>query len=137
MQKEFLKKYCPIGRTNQMRRSITSFSQNPGELFHDTWEKLWDLFRKCPIMLYPNGNWCNTFTIVYPKHRQMVDASCGGTFMTENKDEAWEFFDTLSDNSIHHAYVSHLIGHPHDHPKEKWCLRVGSVFSLFQSNSFC
>ena len=36
MQKEFLKKFFPIGRTNQMRRAITSFSQNPGELFHKT-----------------------------------------------------------------------------------------------------
>ena len=34
MQKEFLKKYYPIGQTNQMRKAITSFSQNPDELFH-------------------------------------------------------------------------------------------------------
>ena len=31
----------------------------------------------------------------------MVDASCGGTFMTKNEDEACELFNTLSDNSMH------------------------------------
>ena len=36
MQKKFLKKYFPIGRTNQMRRAITSFSPNPCELIHET-----------------------------------------------------------------------------------------------------
>ena len=36
MQKEFLQKYYPLGCTNQMRRAITSFSQNPSELFHET-----------------------------------------------------------------------------------------------------
>ena len=36
----------------------------------------------------------------------MVDASCGGTFMTKSEDEAWELFETLSYNSMHHASVS-------------------------------
>ena len=31
MQREFLKKIYPIGRTNTMRRAITGFSQTPGE----------------------------------------------------------------------------------------------------------
>ena len=35
IQNEFLKKYFPIGRTNQMRRATTSFSQNLGNLFHE------------------------------------------------------------------------------------------------------
>jgi len=48
MQKEFVKKYYPIGQTNQMCRAITSFAQNPGELFHETWERLRDLLKKCP-----------------------------------------------------------------------------------------
>jgi len=53
MQKEFLKKYYPIGRTNQMRWDI-SFSQNFGELFHETWERLRDLLRKCPHHVVSN-----------------------------------------------------------------------------------
>ena len=36
MQNEFLKKYYLMGRTNQLGRVITSFSQNSAELFHET-----------------------------------------------------------------------------------------------------
>ncbi|GAV89312.1 hypothetical protein CFOL_v3_32730 [Cephalotus follicularis] len=32
----------------------------------------------------------------------MVDASCGGTFMHKNEDEAWQLFESLSENSLHH-----------------------------------
>ncbi|GAV84057.1 LOW QUALITY PROTEIN: hypothetical protein CFOL_v3_27502, partial [Cephalotus follicularis] len=36
------------------------------------------------------------------QNRQMVDASCGGTFMHESEDEAWQLFESLSENSLHH-----------------------------------
>jgi hypothetical protein len=36
-------------------------------------------------------------------HRQMVDASCGGTFMLKSEDDAWIFFKNLSENSLHHS----------------------------------
>ncbi|GAV66736.1 hypothetical protein CFOL_v3_10246 [Cephalotus follicularis] len=32
----------------------------------------------------------------------MVDASCGGTFMHKSEDEAWQLFESLSENSLHH-----------------------------------
>jgi hypothetical protein len=36
-------------------------------------------------------------------NRQMVDTSCGGTFMMKSEDEAWTWFENLSNNSIQHA----------------------------------
>ncbi|MQL75221.1 hypothetical protein Taro_007589 [Colocasia esculenta] len=36
-------------------------------------------------------------------NRQMVDASCGGAFMTKSEDEAYNLFETLSENSTNHA----------------------------------
>ena len=36
----------------------------------------------------------------------MVDSSCGGTFMMKSEDEAWNLFETLSENSMHHASSS-------------------------------
>jgi len=53
MQHEFLKKYFTIGKTNQIRRDITSFSQIEGEPFHETWERMKDLLRKCPHHAVP------------------------------------------------------------------------------------
>ena len=42
MQNEFLKKFFPIGRTNQFRWALTSFSQSEGEQFHETQERFKD-----------------------------------------------------------------------------------------------
>ena len=36
----------------------------------------------------------------------MIDAACGGTFFNKNEDEAWALFETLSENSQHHASSS-------------------------------
>lgn len=79
LQKEFLKKYYPIGKTNQMRRAITNFSQISGEAFHETWERLRDLLRKCPHHSVPKWQLVQSFyDSLSESHRQMVDASCGG-----------------------------------------------------------
>jgi hypothetical protein len=53
MQHEFLKKYFNIGKTNHIRKSITGFSQIEGEHFHETWERMKDLLRKCPHHTVP------------------------------------------------------------------------------------
>ena len=36
----------------------------------------------------------------------MVDASCGGAFMSKSEDEAYTLFETLSKNLINHASLS-------------------------------
>ena len=36
----------------------------------------------------------------------MVDASCGGAFMSKSEDEAYDLFEMLSENSINHALLS-------------------------------
>jgi len=104
MQQEFLKKYFPIGKTNQIRKTIIGFSQLEGEQFHETWERLKDLLRKCPHHAIPKWQLVQCFYdgLTEP-HRQMVDASCGGTFMLKSENEAWILFDNLSENSMQHA----------------------------------
>jgi hypothetical protein len=46
MQQEFLKKYFPIGKTNQIRKAIAGFSQIDGESFLETWERMKGPFTK-------------------------------------------------------------------------------------------
>ena len=38
--------------------------------------------------------------------RQIIDASCGETFMSRSEDEAYDLFEMLSENSINHASLS-------------------------------
>jgi hypothetical protein len=49
LQQEFLKKYFPIGRTNDIRRDITSISQYDREQLYEAWERLKDLLRSCLV----------------------------------------------------------------------------------------
>jgi hypothetical protein len=53
LQQEFLKKYFSIGKTNNIRRAITSISQYEGEQLYETWERLKDLLRSCPHYAVP------------------------------------------------------------------------------------
>ncbi|CAN6459003.1 unnamed protein product [Victoria cruziana] len=48
LQREFLKKYFSIGKTNHYRRAITTFTTLEGESFHQTWEQMKELLRRCP-----------------------------------------------------------------------------------------
>ena len=40
LQQDFLHKFFPISKTNQIRRAVTNFTQIDGETFHETWERL-------------------------------------------------------------------------------------------------
>jgi hypothetical protein len=53
MQQEFLKKYFTIGITNQIQKARTGFLQIDGESFHETWERMKELLRKCPHHAVP------------------------------------------------------------------------------------
>jgi hypothetical protein len=56
---------------------------------------------------YPKMAACAMFYDSLTKpHRQMVDASCGGTFMIKSENEARTLFDNLIKNSVQHASTS-------------------------------
>ena len=48
LQQEFLRKYFPIGKMNQVRHDITGFTQEEGEQFYESWERFKELIWKCP-----------------------------------------------------------------------------------------
>lgn len=125
LQQEFLKKYFPIGKTNDIRRAITSISQNEGEQLYETWEILKDLLRSCPHHAVPKWQLVQSFYegLTEP-NRQMVDASCGGTFMMKSEDEAWTLFENLSNNSIQHASTRRRVPAPKA-PKIEGLFEIG------------
>jgi hypothetical protein len=63
-----------------------------------------DLLRKCPHHAVPKWQLVQFFYdgLTEP-HRQMVDASCGVTFMLKSEDDALILFENLSKNSLHHS----------------------------------
>ena len=107
MKAEFLKRYFPISRMNTIRKAIIIFGQIEGEQFHQSWEHLKELIRICPRHQVPKLQLIQIFYDgLVEGFWKMVESSCGGTFMTKSEDEAWSLFETLSENSMHHASSS-------------------------------
>lgn len=44
---EFLKHYFPFQCTTTKKRKITPFKQNDNGVYHDCWERYWDLINSC------------------------------------------------------------------------------------------
>ncbi|CAN6455423.1 unnamed protein product [Victoria cruziana] len=104
LQREFLKKYFPIGKTNHYRRAISLFSALEGESFHQAWERMKDLLRKCPHHQIPRWQVLQGFYDgLTEAHRQVIDSSCGGSLMMKSEDDAWLLYDKLSENSLHNT----------------------------------
>ena len=45
MEDAFLRKYYSVGKTSAVRHAIREFSQGPGEVFYEAWERPRDLLR--------------------------------------------------------------------------------------------
>ena len=109
-----------------MRWAITGFAQLPKEQIHESWERLKELLKKCPhhglckwqiVQAFYEG--------LGDQYRQMVDASCGGAFMSKNEDEAYTLFKTLSENSINQSSYERSIPHQ----------KRAKIFEIKQTNS--
>ncbi|XP_058217050.1 uncharacterized protein LOC131327950 [Rhododendron vialii] len=101
MSAAFLKKFFPIGKTLRLRQEITTFQQAENEQFYEAWERYGDLIRKCPHHDIPKWQLVQSFySELHPQHRVMVDASCGGSVMVKNEEDAWQLFETMSEGSL-------------------------------------
>ncbi|CAA7397907.1 unnamed protein product [Spirodela intermedia] len=100
----FLRKFYPLGKTQNMRKHLWSFSQRPGETLHETWKKFKDLLRKCPHHAIPKWQLNRIFYDgLLEQHRNMVDSICGGAFMEKTPDEIYSLYENLSENSSDQA----------------------------------
>ena len=107
MEDAFLHKYYSVGKTSAVRRAIREFSQGPGEVFYDAWERLRDLLRQCPHHGIPKHEITQIFYDgLGAPDRYLLDAASGGTFMSKYEDEALELIELVVENSHHHAAKS-------------------------------
>jgi hypothetical protein len=107
LRREFLQKFFPIGRTNAMRRAITTFSQGAGEKLHESWDRFHDLLRKCPHHGIPRWHLAQIFYHgLDDTHRYLADASSGGNFLAKDENSAFELFESLAENSMNAASMN-------------------------------
>ena len=90
-----------------MRRATRKFSQGPGEVFYEAWERLRDLLRQCPHHGIPKYEITQIFYDgLGAPDRYLLVAASGGTFMSKYEDEALELIELVAENSHHHAAKS-------------------------------
>lgn len=88
MQKLFLEEFYPISKTSDVINKIKSFRQIPGELFHESFERLNDLLRSCPHHDIPKQELVKIFyDSLDASNRQFLLAASGGLFLTRSSDE--------------------------------------------------
>ena len=101
LKSAFLKKFFPIGRTNALRRSITTFQQKIGEPLHEAWERFQELLRSCPHHEIPQWQLLQIFYHgLEDQLKRFVDASCGGNFLNKDAESAYLLFEEMSENSF-------------------------------------
>ena len=107
MEDAFLHKHYSVGKTSTVRRAIREFSQGPGEVFYEAWERLRDLLRQCPHHGIPKHEITQIFYDgLGALDRYLFNAASGGTFMRKYEDEALELIELVAENSHHHAAKS-------------------------------
>lgn len=88
--------------------------QKLGEKFYETWERFKDLLKKYPhyeiVKLQINRVF---YDGILEQNKKLVDATCGGAFMSKDEDEMYQLYETLSENSTNResfALYDHSIG---------------------------
>ncbi|XP_042953573.1 uncharacterized protein LOC122290102 [Carya illinoinensis] len=77
-----------------------NFAQKETETFYQSWEKFKDLLNACPHHGYENWRIISFFYEgLQPKMRQFVETMCNGEFFNKEPEEAFEYFDYLSENA--------------------------------------
>jgi hypothetical protein len=100
LQNEFFRKFFPLHRTNALKRQIMNFSVKEGETFYESWERFKDLLQSCPHHAFENWTLVGFFYDSLPTRlRQFVEMMAQGEFMSKSPEEAFNFFDTISDSS--------------------------------------
>ena len=104
MEEEFLRKYYSVGKTTSVRKAIREFTQCSSETFHEAWERLRDLMRKCPHHGVANHELTQIFYDgLGLQDRYLLDVASGGTFMSKYEDDTMELIKTMAENSHHNA----------------------------------
>ncbi|XP_021770244.1 uncharacterized protein LOC110734402 [Chenopodium quinoa] len=100
--KAFLGKFCPPEKTAELRRKITSFTQEDDETLGEAWERFKDLKRKCPHHGLPLWMIIQSFYDgLTPTSRANLDNGAGGSLKKLPVEEAENMIEEVA---RHYAY---------------------------------
>nr|XP_017239488.1 PREDICTED: uncharacterized protein LOC108212272 [Daucus carota subsp. sativus] len=97
---EFLSKYYPSDKTQQMRAIILTFKAQPGEGLYQAWERYKALLRKCPHHGYEEWMVLSTFFgALNSDIRLSLNVAAGGNFKKAHVHQAKALLEELASNN--------------------------------------
>jgi len=107
LSNKFLTKFFPMSKTNALRREISDFYQREGEQFYECWERFNDLLLKCPHYGFEKWRLIQCFyNGLTMSNRHIVESMNGGRFLNLHEGAAWDFFNSLSENSQQYDFLN-------------------------------
>ena len=95
----FLAKFFPTGKTNALRRKISSFQQQHDETVLEAWERFQNYILKCPHHRMDNCPLMQTFYHGLSNNtRETMDAAAGGAFLSLTISQATALVEKMASN---------------------------------------
>ena len=92
MEAEFLMKIFSTHRTINLKRQISTFSAHENEKFYACWERYMEALDACPHHGFDAWLLVSYFYDgISPPMKQLLEAMCGGNFLSKNLDEALDY----------------------------------------------
>ena len=100
MQAEFLKKFFRTHKTNSLKREIYTFTALKSEKFYQCWERYQEIISACPYHGFDTWMLVNHFyNGVSPAMKKLLEAMCGGDYMSKHLEEAMDFLNYVAEKS--------------------------------------
>src|SRR3954468_2880218 len=96
----FYSKFYPMSEIHKDRNLIYNFWPRDGESTTQAWGRLKSLMLKCPIHELPNNIIINNFYARFSLHdKDLLDASCYGSFTHVKEEDKWDLLDRIQENT--------------------------------------
>src|SRR4051812_27076983 len=96
----FYSKFYPPSEIHKDRNQIYNFWPHDGESTTQAWGRLKSLMLKCPIHELAHSIIINNFYARLPLHdKDLLDASCAGSFTRMKEEAKWDLLDHIQDNT--------------------------------------
>ncbi|GJQ90451.1 reverse transcriptase domain-containing protein [Tanacetum coccineum] len=96
MASKFLLKYFPPSMVTKLRNDISNFCQLSKESFFEAWERYKISIDQCPnhnmLPITQIDTFYNGLTL---RHRDMINAAAGGTFMKRRPEECYDLIENM------------------------------------------
>jgi hypothetical protein len=105
--KQFYNKFFPMSRVNEVRKEISSFTQDEDEKFSECWGRFKDLLIRCPPHGYEKWRLMQFFYQgLSQPNSSMIESMNGRAFFNLTRDLAYKALDKLANNSQQWDFTS-------------------------------